>query len=185
MAKNFAAAALMGAALVFGTVGMATQAFAAVEVSEADQAAFDVMQAAIEQLIVDNAGDEAALEAAIEAYVEESDNPELAAKACIEAATNPKSAAAQAAIANNPNLSIAAGNGLGAAIATIAVTDPTAAANMQASVTASGNTSFASAVQTGNDTKTASIQQAAQSSNSTTTDGNQTGETPENSASES
>ncbi|MBI1260830.1 MAG: hypothetical protein GC184_03815 [Rhizobiales bacterium] len=182
MAKNFAAAALMGAALVFGTAGMATQAFAAVEVSEADQAAFDTMQAAIEQLIVDNAGDEAALEAAIEAYVEGADNPELAAKASIEAATNPKSAAAKAAIQNNPGLAAAAGRGLGAAIATISVTNPEVATNMQASVTNSGSPSFASAVQSGNVTKTSSIQQASKSSSSTSSD-NQTGNTPENSAS--
>lgn len=184
MAKNFMSAALMGAALVFGTAGVATQVFAAVEVSEADQAAFAVMKAAVEVMIVENANDADALKAAVEAYLEASDNPELATKAAIDALTNPVSPGAIAALQSNPDLVTAGAEGIGAAIAVIALTDPATAANMQAAVSANGNASFAEAVQSGNDTKTASINAAAKSQSGSTSSGNQTGETPENPASD-
>lgn len=185
MAKNFAAAAIMGAALVFGTAGVATQAFAAVEVSEADQAAFATMKAAVEQMMVDNGADADALQAAVEAYLEGSDNPELASKAAIDALTNPVSPGAIAALNNNPGLSAAGARGIGAAIASIGVTNPTAAANMQAAVTASGNDSFASAVTSGKDTKTASIATQTKTNTNTNTNQQSTGQKAEKTDSDS
>jgi hypothetical protein len=126
---------------------------------DADQAELDALQAQVEQLIVDNANDPAALKAAIEALVAGHDKPELAAKAVVAALTRPKSAAAVAALSANARLKVAAGEGLGAAIATIALTNPDMAAAMQASVAASGDTSLASAVSSGTESKTASLRE--------------------------
>lgn len=127
-----------------------------------DQAEIDLMQAQIEQLIVDNAGDPEALKEAITAFVTASGKPELAAKAVIGALTSPKTAAAQAALANNAALKTAAAKGLGAAIAIIALTNPDAATAMQASVQASGDDTIVTASNEGNSDQTASTQQQSQ-----------------------
>jgi hypothetical protein len=130
-----------------------------------DQAEIDLLQVQIEQLIVDNAGDPDALNAAIAAFVTGSGNPELAAKAVIGALTAPKTAAAQLALANNPALKTAAAKGLGTAIAIIALTNPDAAAAMQASVEASGDDTIVTASNEGNSDQTASTQEQSQAQN--------------------
>lgn len=122
----------------------------------------ETMQADIEALLVANADDPDAFAAAVEAYVLAAADPELAADAVINALTNPASEGAQIALANNPGLKTAGGLGLGAAIAVIGLTNPTAAANMQAKVEASGDATLQTAVADGNSERTASIQQQQQ-----------------------
>lgn len=115
------------------------------------------MQAEVEALILQYAEDEASLELAIEEYVLASGNPELATQAVINALTNPLNADVANLLNENPNLQIAAGQGLGAAIAMIALTDPTAAASMLALVEASGDETLVASVAQGNEDRTASI----------------------------
>jgi len=165
MTKHFRPSAMLGLALglsVFSVSPVLAEVTDGQVTTQQAQTPLQIMQAAIEQLIIDNADDPDALQAAIEAYVAASDNPELAAQAVLAAATDPQNPDAQAAIAANADLVAAVGKGLGAAIATIALTDPDAAAAMQATVTDSGNSSFETAVSTGNSEKTASIQQEQQ-----------------------
>ena len=165
MTKHFRPSAMLGLALglsVFSVSPVLAEVAAGQVTTQQEQTPLQIMQAAIEQIIIDNADDPVALQAAIEAYVAASDNPELAAQAVLAAVTDPQNPAAQAAMAANADLVAAVGRGLGAAIATIALTDPDAAAAMQASVDASGNESLAAAVSQGSADKTASIQQQQQ-----------------------
>ncbi len=164
MTKQFRSAAMLGLALglsAFSVSPVLAEVTAGQVTTQQEQTPLQIMQAAIEQIIIDNADDPVALQAAIEAYVAASDNPELAAQAVLAAVTDPQNPAAQAAMAANADLVAAVGRGLGAAIATIALTDPDAAAAMQASVDASGNESLAAAVSQGSADKTASIEQQA------------------------
>lgn len=146
-----------------------------------------VMQADIEALVVANAGDEAALEAAIKDYVANSDDPEGAAQAFVEAVANPKSSAAQTALQNNAGLKAAAARGLGAAIALIAVDNPQVAANMQAVVESSDDPTLVAAVSEGNAAETASItgEGVEDESSEVVDDANENDTTPESPASPS
>ncbi len=143
------------------------------------------MQADIEALVVANAGDEAALEAAIKDYVANSDDPEGAAQAFVQAVTNPKSPAAQTALANNAGLKAAASRGLGAAIALIAVENPEVASSMQAVVEASDDPTLVASVSEGNATETASItgEGVTDESSEAVDDANENDTTPESPAS--
>jgi len=151
--------------------------------TQAEQLA--AMQADIEALIVANAGDAEALATAIENYITNAADPELASQAAIQAVTDPASSDAQAALAANGSLKVAVGRGIGAAIAVVALTDPDAAANMQALVTATGDETLVASAQEGNDTKTASIQGGTSDPSSTVVDEASQDTTPENAASAS
>ena len=94
---------------------------------------------------------------AIANFVAGSADPELANEAVINALTNPKSDAAKIALQNNAALKEAGARGLGRAIAIVGVTNPTAAANMQAQIEASNDTTLVSSANEGNATQTASI----------------------------
>lgn len=111
------------------------------------------MEADIEALLITHAGDPDAFAAAIEDYVIASGDPELAADAVINVLTRPTT---------DPAMKVAGGKGLGAAIALIGLTNPTAAANMQAKVEASGDATLQAAVADGNAERTASIQRQQQ-----------------------
>ncbi|PKP78758.1 MAG: hypothetical protein CVT81_02350 [Alphaproteobacteria bacterium HGW-Alphaproteobacteria-3] len=129
-------------------------AFAAIAFNPSPAVAQDIAgaQADIEALLVQYAGDIDGLEAAIEEYVTNSEDPEGAAQAVIAVA---------AGLPADSDLKIALGRGLGAAIAVIALTNPTAATNMQALVAASGDETLVGAVSSGTTDKTASIEQNA------------------------
>jgi uncharacterized protein YqfA (UPF0365 family) len=129
-------------------------AFAAIAFNPTHAAALDLAgaQADVEALLVQYADNPDGLETAIEEYVTNSEDPEIAAQAIIAVA---------AGLPANSNLKIALGRGLGAAIAVIALTNPTAATNMQALVAASGDETLIAAVSAGTSDKTASIEQNA------------------------
>ena len=162
MVRKFVLAAsvtalVAGASFLAAPLVSAPALAAAEDAAIAEDAAVAALQAQIEQLIAENAGDADTLAAAIQALVESAADPEVAAKAVLAAVSNPKSDAARAALAGNSGLKDAAGKGLGAAIATIGNSNPTVAANMQAIVVASGDTSFQAAVTGGTEIQTASI----------------------------
>ncbi|MEW6092283.1 MAG: hypothetical protein AB1647_15315 [Pseudomonadota bacterium] len=124
-----------------------------------EASALQTMEADIEALLIANADDPDAFAAAVEQYLLAAADPELAAEAVISVLTNPKSEAAQIALANNPALKTAGGQGLGAAIAQIGLTNPTVAANIQAKVEASNDATLQAAVTQGT---TATIQRQQQ-----------------------
>lgn len=142
MLKSVFASVVFAAGLAFAALAVNPSPAAAQELSS--------IQADIAALVAQHQDDPDGLEAAIEDYVTGSENPELAAQAII--------AVAAGLPANSP-LKVALGRGLGAAIAVIALTDPTVAANMQALVAASGDEVFVASVSAGTDDKTASIEQ--------------------------
>lgn len=148
--------------------------------STEDQAALAAQISAVEQLVIDNADDPAALEAAIEALVTGSQNPALSARAVIAVYDNSTNDAVRS-ILQKTGMKAAMGRGLGAAIATIGLTDPDLASNLQALVAASGNEELASSVQAGSETRTASIRGQQQQNQ----DEGLPDETPENPASAS
>ncbi|WP_339831394.1 hypothetical protein [uncultured Parvibaculum sp.] len=158
MKKLFSAAVIAGAMAL--TPAIFATAPAVAQGIDAEQLA--AMEAEIEALLIANADDPDAFAAAVEAYVTASANAEIAGEAVINVLTNPKSDAAKLALANNPGLKTAGGAGLGAAIAVIGITDPTAAANMQAKVEASGDTTLQASVSQGTDSRTATLQQQQQ-----------------------
>lgn len=145
-----------------------------------EQAALDAQISAIEQLVIDNADDPAALEAAIEAFVVGSQDQALAAKAVILVFDNSKNEMVRT-ILQKAGMKAAMGRGLGAAIATIGLTDPDLAASLQAQVASSGNDELAANVQEGSDIKTASLSQEQNEQGGDETPD----ETPENPASAS
>lgn len=153
MLKNLFAAFALAVGLVLSPV-----VFVAAPAMAQNVEAVAVMQADIEALILANVDDPEALALAIEAYVVASGDPESATQAVINALTNPMNDAVRQALLNNPDLKIAAAEGLGAAIAVIALTDPTTAANMLALVEASGDATLIASVNDGNAEKTASIE---------------------------
>lgn len=138
---------------VFATVVFAAGlAFAALAVNPAPAAAQELAsaEADISALVAQYQDDPDGLEAAIEAYVTASEDPVVAAQAVVSVASGLP--------AESP-LKVALGRGLGAAIAVIALTDPTVATNMQAVVAASDDETLVSAVSAGTSDKTASIEQ--------------------------
>lgn len=126
------------------------------------QAALDAQVAAVEALVIQYQNDPAGLLAAIQSLVENASDPAVAGQAVVSVFNSSTNPAIQAALANNPGLKDAGGQGLGAAIATIGVANPDLATQMTAYVQANGGSTFVSSVQSGNDTQTASIQQQQQ-----------------------
>lgn len=177
---------LLAVVCAAGFVGVTSHspAFAAegdqASLSTEDQAALAAQISAVEQLVIDNADDPAALEAAIEALVTGSQNPALSARAVIAVYDNSTNDAVKA-ILQKAGMKAAMGRGLGAAIATIGLTDPDLASSLQAMVAASGNEELASAVQAGSETRTASVRNQQQQEE----DEGLRDETPENPASAS
>ena len=151
MLKKLFIAFAFASSMVLAQVAGASMAVA--QSSEAAQ-----LQAEVETLILQNAEDEAALEAAVADYVANAANKQAAAEAVIAALSNPQNSELKIILEQRAGVAAAAGNGLGAAIAQIAVTDPATAANIQAAVKASGNENLASAVNQGFDNRASSIQ---------------------------
>ena len=147
------------------------------------QAALNAATSSVESLIIQYQNDPDGLQAAIQSLVENASDPEMAGNAVTSVFNNPTNATVKNILAAKPGLLDAGGNGLGAAIATIGVTNPTLATQMLASAKANGGTKFASSVQSGNDTQTGSIQQQSNTSNNnndnnTDNNNNSTPETP-------
>lgn len=134
-----------------------------------EQAALDAQVAAVEALVMQHQNDPEGLQLAIENLVVSATDPEVAGNAILIVFDNSQNPAIKTLLANDAALAGAGGQGLGAAIATLGVTNPELATRMAANVTANGGTSFVAAVQTGDNTKTASIQQNDSNSNSATT----------------
>lgn len=161
MKKIFLATSL---ALAF----VAAPAIIAVPQAAAQGAAtVEAMEAEVEALLVANANNPEAFAAAVEAYILAAADAELATGAVINVLTNPKGDAARTALANNPELKAAGGQGLGAAIAQVGLTNPTVAANMQGKIEASNDEKLQASVTKGNAERAAFIQQrqAAESGN--------------------
>ena len=143
------------------------------------QAALDAQISAVEGLVVQYQNDPAGLQAAIEALVENAGDPALTANAVLVVVDNSQNPQIQQILANNSELKAAAGRGLGAAIASIGLTNPDLAAQISASVVASGSATMVSEVQSGSDTKTASLKREQQRRQGAT-NGNSVGDsTPE------
>ena len=159
-------------------------AFAAEETTtlSADaQAALDAQILSVEALVVEYQNDPAGLEAAVESLVTGATDPEVAANAVLAVFSNPQNPEIRTLLQNNAELKAAAGRGLGAAIATLGLTDPDLAARILAAVQASGDATLIAAVETGSDTKTASIKAAADKKKADT---EKKDSTPENTASD-
>jgi len=146
-----------------------------------DQTALDAQVSAIEALVLQFKDDPDGLQAAIEQYVTSAADPELAANAVLFVAQNSNNLQVKAALESNSGLTSALGNGLGAAISTIALTNPDLATKLTANVVATGNTSLIASVQNGADTKTASVNEQQHTNDSV----EQQDSTPENPASSS
>ena len=144
MLKSVSTALVFAVALAFAAIAFNPSAATAQDIAGA--------QADVEALLTQYADDPDGLETAIEEYVTNSEDPEIAAQAIIAVA---------AGLPANSDLKIALGRGLGAAIVVIALTNPTAATNMQALVAASGDETLVAAVSAGTSDKTASIEQNA------------------------
>lgn len=132
--------------------------------------------ALIEALVLQYQHDAAGLMAAIEAHVNASDNPEQAGIAVLAMLENSSNQAVKDLMMSRPELKAAVGSGLGAAIATIALTDPDLATKMTARVISTGDISLVASVQRGSDTKTASLRAQGRSYGDT----NKGDSTPEN-----
>ncbi|MBO6668064.1 hypothetical protein [Parvibaculum sp.] len=148
---------LMTAVFVAGTMVFGAAALVVTPVVAQEEASLQSLEEFVEQMLVENADDPAAFEEAIANFVAGSADPELANEAVINALTNPKSDAAKIAVQNNTALKEAGARGLGRAIAIVGVTNPTAAANMQAQIEASNDTTLVSSANEANATQTASI----------------------------
>lgn len=148
---------ILSVMMVAGAMAFAPVMFTATPAAAQEIA---VMEADIEALLIANAGDPDAFAAAVEAYLLAAADPELAGDAVISVLTNPKSDAAREALSNNPGLKTAGGSALGAAIAQIGLTNPGAAANMQAKVAATNDETLQASV--GQGTATATTNQQTQ-----------------------
>ncbi len=146
----------------------------------AEQAALDAKIEAIEALVLQYKDDAAGLQAAVEQYVAGSEDPAAAGNAVLIVFDNSKNPEVRSLLAASGELRDALGQGLGAAIATIALTNPDLAATMTASVVAKGNTELTASVQSGTDTKTASLNEQ---NNDNGGDEENVDSTPENPAS--
>lgn len=151
--------------------GAFSGAYAATEATttDAQQAALDAQVAAIEALVIQYQNDPAGLQAAIESLVVNAADPETSGKAVLIVFDNSQNPAIKTLLANNAALASAGGQGLGAAVAQIGLSNPDLATRMAANVSASGSSSFVASVQTGDNTRTASIQQGQQNANGNAT----------------
>ena len=119
------------------------------------------------------------MQAAVEALVATANDPAVSANAVLIVFDNSQNPQIQQILASNGELKAAAGRGLGAAIASIGLTNPDLAAQMSASVAASGDSVMVSEVQSGSDTKTASLRQEQQRNQNANNDQTQGDSTPE------
>ena len=151
------------------------------------QQVLDTQIAAVEALVVQYKDDPAGLELAVEALVTGAADPEVSGQAVLIVFNNSTNPNIKSILASNADLAAAGGKGLGAAIASIGLTNPTLATSMAAAVTASGKPDFVASVQSGTDTKTASLNQKTEENRKSETQQNteKKDTTPENPASAS
>tara|TARA_R110002074_G_scaffold374313_1_gene550628 strand:+ start:322 stop:891 length:570 start_codon:yes stop_codon:yes gene_type:complete len=182
MFKNtLLAAACVAALSIAAPVSSAFAAETGSTLSASQQAALDAQVLAVEALVVTYQNDPDGLQAAIEALVTDASDPEVAAQAVLIVFDNSQNTEILAILASNPGLKAAAGKGLGAAIVALGITNPDVATRISALVSASGDQAMIAAVQTGADTKTASINQQRQQNRNNASDNGTTGDsTPEN-----
>lgn len=176
--QKFLFAMVVSIAAVVGGSQISVASAAEGDPVTAEQAALDVKIEAVEALVLQYKDDPAGLQAAIEQYVATSEDPEAAGNAVLFVFDNSKNPEVRSLLAASGELRDALGQGLGAAIATIALTNPDLAATMTANVVAKGNTELIASVESGT-TATLSEQNG-------TDDGdvdNQEDSTPENPAS--
>lgn len=173
-----------GLSMVGPTVSFAATDDAAPGMSAEQQAALNAQVSAVEALVIQYKDDPAGLQAAVEALVVGAADPELSSQAVLIAFNNSQNEQVRNILASNSELGVAGGNGLGAAIASIGVTNPELASKLSASVIAGGNSGFVAAVQTGSNTKTASLNKQKQQQNNSSNNTNKDS-TPENPASAS
>lgn len=178
MLKNVLLATACVAGLSFA--GPLTAAFAAetIALSADEQAALDAQILAVENLIIlhqDNPDD---LQAAIESLVVNSTDAALTANAVLIVFDNSKNPTIQQILSNNSALVDAGGQGLGAAIAVIGVNNPELATQISAIVTASGSAAMTAAVESGSNSRTASLSQQRQQQENNGNEG-QNDSTPE------
>lgn len=145
----------------------------------AQQSALNAAMSSVENLIIQYQSDPDGLQAAIQSLVENAADPEIVGNAVVSVFNDPANETVKSILSSKPGLVDAGGNGLGAAIATIGVTNPTLASQMMSYVQANGGSKFASSVQSGSDTQTSSIQQQ----NNTGNDNISNDSTPETPAS--
>jgi hypothetical protein len=134
-------------------------------VCAADEGAFgfdqndvpDTGMKVIEALIVQHQDDPNGLREAVEMLVVNDTNPASVADAVLLAVDHAHNLKILNILAQNTDLSAAVGQGLGAAIAVIGLTNPALAAQISAMVTANGSDLLVAAVGAGARTKTASI----------------------------
>lgn len=149
------------------------------------QAALDAQVAAVEALVIQYQNDPVGLQSAIQSLVENASDPAVAGQAVVSVFNSSTNPAIQTILANNPGIKDAGGQGLGAAIAAIGVTNPDIAIQMTAYVQANGGSTFMSSVQSGSDTQTASIQQQQQQNSTNNYNNLSNTSTPETPASSS
>lgn len=148
---------LFSAAIIAGAMALTPAIFAPAVAQGVNVELLAGMEADVEALVVQHADDAVAFEAAIEAYIVGSADPITAGQAVINVLTNPTDDAVRLLLAENPDLKGAGGRGLGAAIAVLGLTNPEAAAILQALVEASGDPVLQAAVLEGTEAKTASL----------------------------
>tara|TARA_R110000868_G_scaffold29049_3_gene108040 strand:- start:4164 stop:4733 length:570 start_codon:yes stop_codon:yes gene_type:complete len=182
MLKNtLLAAACVAALSVAAPLSTVYAAEGTSEMSASEQQALDAQVAVVEGLVETYKDDAAGLQAAIEALVVDAADPEVAAKAVLVVFDNSQNPKIIAILANNSALKTAAGNGLGAAIVALSITNPDLATKVTAIVSASGDPEMIAAVQSGADTKTASVNQQRKENREKAASEGETGDsTPEN-----
>tara|TARA_R110000868_G_scaffold128417_3_gene336502 strand:- start:4175 stop:4744 length:570 start_codon:yes stop_codon:yes gene_type:complete len=182
MLKNtLLAAACVAALSIAAPLSTAYAVEGTTELSASEQQALDAQVLAVEGLVETYKDDAAGLQAAIEALVTDAANPELAATAVLIVFDNSQNPKILAILANNSALKAAAGNGLGAAIVALGITNPDLAAKVSAIVAGSGDAEMIAAAQSGADTKTASInRQRKENRERAAADGTTGDSTPEN-----
>ncbi|MDO8421548.1 MAG: hypothetical protein Q7S99_05245 [Parvibaculum sp.] len=146
----------LAAILAVGVSGIATSTPAMAEVN---QEALASEISVVEGYVLQFQDDPDGLQLAIETYVTGATDPELAASAVIAVYGHSTNPSVVQLLLENSELKAALGKGLGAAIALIGVTNPDLATLLAALVTAEGDDTLTAAVDSGNDSKTASILQ--------------------------
>lgn len=164
MLKKFVVATVYIAGL--SLVGPISAAYAdAPALTEAQQTALNAQISAVEALVVQYQNDPDGLQAAIQSLVQNASDPALAGTAVVSVFNNSTNPAIQKILANNAGIQAAGGQGLGAAIATIGITNPDLATQMTAYVQTNAGSTFVASVQSGSDTQTSSIQQQNNNNN--------------------
>lgn len=181
MLKKFIVATVCAAGL--SLVGPISAAHAdAPAMTDAQQAALNAQISAVEALVVQYQNDPDGLQAAIQNLVQNASDPALVGTAVVSVFNNSTNPAIQTILANNAGIQAAGGLGLGAAIATIGITNPDLATQMTAYVQTNAGSTFVASVQSGSNTQTSSIQQQNNNNNNNNNNddltNNSTPETP-------